>query len=459
MATTDSEVPLPPHSLEAEQSVIGGLLLDNEAWDRIADAIAVEDFYRRDHQQIFAAIVKQIEARKAVDVVTVYERLEVEGIAQQIGGLAYLAEIANNTPSSANLRRYAEIVREKATLRRLQASAYNILASIARPEGMGVDQIVDRAEASIFEVAQENLSRGSGVQPIKDVLGQVVDRVQALFDRDGNSGLSGTPTGLVDLDRLTSGLQDSDMIVVAGRPGMGKTTLALNVAEHIVLEERKPVAIFSMEMPATQLATRFIASIGRIDQSRLKSGQLTEDDWGQLTYALGRLHDAPLYIDETPALTPTELRTRCRRLQRVVGSKLGLVVIDYLQLMGGSSGKDSENRTQELSEISRSIKALAKELNCPIFALSQLNRSLENRANKRPVNSDLRESGAIEQDADIIMFIYRDELYNPDTHDKGMAELIIGKHRNGPTGVVRTVFRGENTRFENYTAGEAYSRD
>ncbi|THF57717.1 replicative DNA helicase [Pseudothauera rhizosphaerae] len=438
---------LPPHSLEAEQSLIGGILLDNAAWERVADLVGEADFYRDDHRRIYRHIAKLVDFGKPADVVTVFESLEKSGEAEQAGGIAYLAEIANSTPSAANIRRYAEIVRERAILRKLVAVGDEIAASALAPSGKDAKLLLDEAEAKVFEIAEAGARHASGFVSIQPILKQVVDRVQELYDRDNPSDVTGVPTGLVDLDGLTSGLQPSDMIVVAGRPAMGKTTFALNVAEHIAVECRLPVAIFSMEMPGTQLATRFISSIGRIDQSKIRSGRLGDEDWQRLTAAMGKLYDAPIYIDETPGLNPIDLRARCRRLARQCG-KLGLIVIDYLQLM--SSTRDGDNRAAELSEISRSVKSLAKELHVPIIALSQLNRSLEQRPNKRPVMSDLRESGAIEQDADIIMFIYRDEVYNPDSPDKGSAELIIGKHRNGPTGMVRLTFIGESTRFENY---------
>ncbi|WP_114650073.1 replicative DNA helicase [Pseudothauera hydrothermalis] len=441
---------LPPHSLEAEQSLIGGILLDNTAWERVADLVNEADFYRDDHRRIYRHIAKLIDLGKPADVVTVFESLEKSGEAEQAGGIAYLAEIANSTPSAANIRRYAEIVRERSILRKLVAVGDEIAASALAPSGKDAKVLLDEAEAKVFEIAEAGARHSSGFVPIQPILKQVVDRVQELYDRDNPSDVTGVPTGLVDLDAITSGLQPSDMIVVAGRPAMGKTTFALNIAEHIAVECRLPVAIFSMEMPGTQLATRFISSIGRIDQSKIRSGRLSDEDWQRLTAAMGKLYDAPIYIDETPGLNPIDLRARCRRLARQCG-KLGLIVIDYLQLM--SSTRESDNRAAELSDISRSVKSLAKELHVPIIALSQLNRSLEQRPNKRPVMSDLRESGAIEQDADIIMFIYRDEVYNPDSPDKGTAELIIGKHRNGPTGMVRMTFIGESTRFENYAGG------
>jgi replicative DNA helicase len=445
-----SAIKLPPHSLEAEQSLIGGILLDNAAWERIADLVNEVDFYRDDHRRIYRHIARLIDLGKPADVVTVFESLEKNGEAEQAGGLAYLAEVADNTPSAANIRRYAEIVRERAILRKLVAVGDEIAASALSATGKDAKTLLDEAEGKVFEIAEAGARHASGFVSIQPILKQVVDRVQELYDRDNPNEVTGVPTGFVDLDAKTSGLQPSDMIVLAGRPAMGKTSFALNIAEHVAVECRLPVAIFSMEMPGTQLATRFISSVGRIDQGKIRSGRLGDEDWQRLTAAMGKLYDAPLFIDETPGLNPIDLRARARRLSRQCG-KLGLIVIDYLQLM--NSSKESDNRSAELSEISRSIKSLAKELHVPIIALSQLNRSLEQRPNKRPVMSDLRESGAIEQDADIIMFIYRDEVYNPDSPDKGSAELIIGKHRNGPTGTVRMTFVGEYTRFENFASG------
>ncbi len=444
-----SSLKLPPHSIEAEQSLIGGILLDNAAWERIADLVTEADFYRDDHRRIYQHMSRLIDLGKPVDVVTVYESLEKNNESERVGGLAYLAEVANSTPSAANIRRYAEIVRERALLRRMVTVGDEIAASALNPAGRDAKMLLDQAEAKVLEIAEAGARHASGFVSIQPILKQVVDRVQELYDRDNPTDVTGVPTGLVDLDEKTSGLQPSDMIIVAGRPAMGKTTLALNIAEHVAIDCRLPVAIFSMEMPGTQLATRFISSLGRIDQHKLRTGRLGDEDWQRLTMAMGKLYDAPLFIDETPGLNPIDLRARARRLHRQCG-KLGLIVIDYLQLMTGT--KDSDNRASELSDISRSVKSLAKELHVPIIALSQLNRSLEQRPNKRPVMSDLRESGALEQDADIIMFIYRDEVYNPDSADKGSAELIIGKHRNGPTGTVRLTFIGESTRFENYAA-------
>lgn len=448
-----SALRLPPHSVEAEQSLLGGLLIDNTVWERVGDIVNEADFYRDDHRRIFRQIARLIELGKPADVVTVYEALEKNGEAEHVGGLAYLGEIANSTPSAANVRRYGEIIRERAILRKLVSVGDQIAASALTPSGKDAKTLLDEAEAKVFEIAEAGARTVSGFVPIQPILGQVVDRIQELYDRDSPAGITGVPTGLTDLDEKTSGLQPSDMIVLAARPGMGKTSLALNIAENVAVEAGLPVAVFSMEMPGTQLATRFLSSVGRIDQHKIRTGKLTDEEWQRLTYALGKLHEAPIFIDETPGLNPTDLRARCRRLHRQCG-RLGLIVIDYLQLM--TSLKESDNRSAELSEISRSVKSLAKELHVPIIALSQLNRSLEQRPNKRPVASDLRESGAIEQDADIIMFIYRDEIYNPDSPDKGMAELIISKHRNGSTGTVRMTFLGEFTRFENYSGAPSY---
>lgn len=448
-----SALRLPPHSIEAEQSLLGGLLIDNTVWERVGDVVNEADFYRDDHRRIFRQIARLIEMGKPADVVTVFEALEKNGEAEHVGGLSYLGEIANSTPSAANVRRYGEIIRERAILRKLVSVGDQIAASALTPSGKDAKTLLDEAEAKVFEIAEAGARTVSGFVPIQPILGQVVDRIQELYDRDSPAGITGVPTGITDLDEKTSGLQPSDMIVLAARPGMGKTSLALNIAESVAVEAGLPVAVFSMEMPGTQLATRFLSSVGRIDQHKIRTGKLTDEEWQRLTYALGKLHEAPIFIDETPGLNPTDLRARCRRLHRQCG-RLGLIVIDYLQLM--TSMKESDNRSAELSEISRSVKSLAKELHVPIIALSQLNRSLEQRPNKRPVASDLRESGAIEQDADIIMFIYRDEIYNPDSPDKGMAELIISKHRNGSTGTVRMTFLGEFTRFENYVGAPSY---
>ena len=445
----DSQVELlklPPHSVEAEQSVLGGLLLDNTAWDRIADLIAEAHFYRSDHRVIYRHITRLIENNRPADVVTVAESLESTKELQSIGGMAYLSALASNTPSAANIRRYAEIVRDRAILRRLAEVATGIADSAYNPMGRDATQLLDEAESKVFDIAEQGARGKQGFQDMPPLLTQVVERIDMLYNRDNPTDVTGVPTGFLDLDRMTSGLQPGDLVIVAGRPSMGKTSLAMNMAEHVALHSGLPVGIFSMEMASTQLVMRMLGSVGKLDQHRLRTGRLQDQDWQRLTEAVGKLNDAPMHIDETAALNPLELRARARRLHRQY-KQLGLVVVDYLQLMSASS--QGENRATELSEISRSMKGLAKELNCPVIALSQLNRSLEQRPNKRPVMSDLRESGAIEQDADLILFIYRDEVYNPDTSEKGIAEIIIGKQRNGPIGTVRLAFLGEFTRFEN----------
>lgn len=439
---------VPPHSIEAEQAVLGGLLLENSAWDRIADQVAELDFYRQDHRRLLRAITRLIAENKPADVVTVAELLQSQGELEAVGGLPYLVALTSNTPSAANIRRYAEIVRERAILRNLVEVSTNIADSAYFPAGKSSDQLLDEAEARIFQIAEGSNRGGAGFQEIQPLLRGCVERIDELFHQDNPNGITGVPTGYIDLDKMTAGLQPGDLIIVAGRPSMGKTSLALNIAEHVALDAGLPVGVFSMEMGAQQLAMRMIGSVGKIDSHKLRTGQgLADDDWTKLTFALGKLNDASLHIDETPALNPAELRSRARRLMRQVGGKMGLIVVDYLQLM--SSSAQGENRATEISEISRSLKALAKELDCPVIALSQLNRGLEQRQNKRPVMSDLRESGAIEQDADVIMFIYRDEVYNQDTDQKGVAEIIIAKQRNGPTGVVNLAFIGQHTKFEN----------
>jgi len=438
---------VPPHSLESEQSVVGGLLLDNQAWDKIGDVIRADDFYRYDHRVIFEHIAKLIDGSKPADVITVYESLQSSGKAEDVGGLAYLNTLATNTPSAANIRRYAEIVRDRAVLRRLITISDDIATTALNPQGKDTKTILDEAESKIFKIAEDGARGAGGFQELQPVLSKVVERIDELYHRDSTSDITGISTGFVDLDGKTSGLQPGDLIIVAGRPSMGKTAFSLNIGEHVAVEEGHAVAVFSMEMGATQLAMRLLGSVGRLDQHRLRTGRLTDEDWPRLTYAVEKMQNAQLFIDETPALSSMEVRARCRRLARQCG-QLGLVIIDYLQLMGSSS--PGENRATEISEISRSLKGLAKELNCPVIALSQLNRSLEQRPNKRPVMSDLRESGAIEQDADVILFIYRDEVYNPDSPDKGTAEIIIGKQRNGPIGTVRVTFLGMYTKFENY---------
>ena len=440
-------IKLPPHSVEAEQSVLGGLLLDNTAWDKIADMIGESDFYRADHRLIYRHISKLIGNSRPADVITVSESLESTRELDGIGGLAYLGALAQNTPTAANIRRYAEIVRERAIMRKLAEVGTDIAETAYNPMGKEAGQLLDEAESKVFAISEEGARGKQGFLDMQPLLTQVVERIDMLYNRDNPSDVTGVPTGFTDLDRMTSGLQPGDLVIVAGRPSMGKTSLALNMGEHVALETGMPVGIFSMEMGASQLVMRMLGSVGKLDQHKVRTGRLADEDWRKLTDAVGRLNDAPIHIDETAALNALELRARARRLHRQYG-KLGLIVVDYLQLMSASS--QGENRATEISEISRGLKALAKELNVPVVALSQLNRSLEQRPNKRPVMSDLRESGAIEQDADLILFIYRDEVYNPDSPDKGKAEVIIGKQRNGPIGTVTLVFQGEYTRFANF---------
>lgn len=586
---------IPPHSIEAEQSVLGGLLLDNEAFDRIADLLQEEDFYRHEHRLIWRYIARLISHQYPADVVTVYEALQQSGEIEEIKeGLPYLSSLAQETPSSANIRRYAEIVRDRSVLRRLLSASQAISSDALNPQGRDIRQLLDEAESKIFKISEEKSRGQSGFQPLSELLTYVVERVDELYRQNNPNDVTGIPTGFIDLDRMTSGLQPGELIVVAGRPSMGKaqpldalvktpsgwseigklktgdalssidgepskvlkifdqavrqvyrmhfsdgrsaeccgehlwrvyhenwnqpkiletdtlrsilkesrmrqrfwvdrvrggpdssyivsieqsrwtktrcisvshyshlyltnnqipthnTAFSLNIGEYVSIEHGLPVAVFSMEMGASQLAMRVICSIGRFDQQRLRVGRLHDGDWPRLTAAVQKIQEAQLFIDETPALNAIDLRARARRLSRQCG-KLGAIIVDYLQLMAGSSTGSSENRATEISEISRSLKALAKELDCPVIALSQLNRSLEQRPNKRPIMSDLRESGAIEQDADVILFIYRDEVYNPDSADKGTAEIIIGKQRNGPIGSIRLAFCGKYTRFENFT--------
>ena len=438
---------LPPHSIEAEQALLGGLLLDNTAWDKIGDFVAEADFYRADHRLIYQHVARLIEASKPADVVTVTEALERAGKLNDAGGLPYLAALAQNTPSAVNIRRYAEIVRDRAVLRQLVSVGAEISESALSPLGKSAEELINDAEARVFAISEQGARGRQGFVEIRPLIAQVVERIDQLHSNP--SEITGLATGYTDLDRMTSGLQPGDLVIVAGRPSMGKTALALNIAEHLCLVERLPVAVFSMEMSGTQLVTRMIGSVAKVDQLKVRTGRIADEEWPRLTDAWGRLNEAPLFIDESPALNALELRARARRLHRQVGGPgLGLIVIDYLQLMSATS--HGENRATEISEISRSLKALAKELSVPVIALSQLNRSLEQRPNKRPVMSDLRESGAIEQDADVIFFIYRDEVYNPDSPDKGVAEIIIGKQRNGPIGTVKLTFQGQFTRFENY---------
>ncbi len=443
------EIRTPPHSVEAEQAVLGGLMLDSNAWDAVADIVHASDFYRRDHRLIFEAITEVAEIRGSCDAVTVSEQLERKGRLDEIGGLAYLGTIARDTPSAANVRAYAEIIRERSILRQLVAAGGEIAAAATDSRGGSASELVDEAERRIFAIAERGSRGKSGFIAIKDVLPQTIDRLDLLHQSPGE--IRGVPSGFTQLDRKTTGFQAGDLIVIAGRPSMGKTTLAVNIAENAAIAKGVPSAIFSMEMSAEQLTLRLISSLGRVNQTHLRTGNFSEEDWSRIQGALAQLSGAPIFVDESPALTPTEVRARARRLKRE--HNIGLIVVDYLQLMQVSGTK--ENRATEISEISRSLKALAKELQVPVIALSQLNRAVEQRTDKRPVMSDLRESGAIEQDSDLILLIYRDEVYDPNTTRRGIADIIIAKQRNGPIGEVQLTFLGEYTRFENLVA-ESY---
>jgi replicative DNA helicase len=438
-------VKTPPHSIEAEQSVLGGMMLDNRAWDQIADRVREIDFYRHEHRIIFRVMARLVEQNKPLDVLTVAESLREIRELENAGGEVYLFELANNTPSVANVNAYADIVRERSVLRQLIATANDIASNAFNPQGRSTVELLDVAERSVFSISEQG-SRVGGPVNIKEYLAKTMDRIDTLYH--SNDSITGIPSGYHDLDNMTSGLQAADLIIVAGRPSMGKTTLAMNIAEHIAIKSKLPVLIFSMEMPGESIVMRLLSSLCRIDQLRIRTGKLEDEDWPRISSTVSMLSEAPLYIDDSPGLSPAELRARARRLSKEVG-KIGVIVVDYLQLMQVPGS--SENRTAEISEISRSLKNLAKELNVPVIALSQLNRGLEQRADKRPVMSDLRESGAIEQDADLIVFIYRDEVYNDNSPDKGTAEIIIAKQRNGPIGKVRLTFLGQYTCFENFT--------
>ena len=440
---------LPPHSVEAEQSLLGGLMLDQRAWDQIADIVSAEDLYRADHRLIFSAVAALVERNQPPDAVTVSEHLQRLGELEAAGGLPYLARLVQDTPSAANIRAYARIVRERAMLRQLIEIGGDIAASAHGSEGLSVDEIVDAAEQKVFEIADRGQRRGAGFKSLKQILPGTIDRLDMLSH--STSEITGISSGFAEMDRMTAGLQRGELIIVAGRPSMGKTTLAMNIAENAAIGGQVPTAIFSMEMSAEQLSFRMIGSIGRVNQTRLRTGKVTEQDWSRIDSAVSLMSAAPIFIDDSGALTPTEVRARARRLKREHG--LGLIVVDYLQLMQVTG--TVENRATEISEISRSLKALSKELDVPVIALSQLNRSVEQRQDKKPVMSDLRESGAIEQDADLIVFIYREEVYEPDTPRKGIADIIIAKQRNGPVGEFHLTFLGEYTKFENLVA-EAY---
>ena len=443
---------VPPHSTEAEQSVLGALMLNNDAWFDVADIVTAPDFYRPQHQIVFEAMAALSSNNQPLDAVTVSEALQARGLLDKAGGIAYLAELVESTPGASNAAAYARIVRDRSTVRKLIAVASRISERAFLPEGKSDEELLDLAEQEVFEIAEERVKNDGPVE-VNPLLERAVKRVQDLSKSQG--GLTGMPTGFKDLDYLTTGLQPSDLIIVAGRPSMGKTSFAMNMVEHAIINNNAATLVFSLEMPADQLVMRMLSSLARIDFSRMRSGELDEKDWDRFIGAAGQLRDKPLHIDDSAALTANEMRARARRIARQYkDSGLGLIVVDYLQLMRGS-GKP-ENRTTEISEISRSLKALAKEMRCPVVAAAQLNRALETRTNKRPIMADLRESGAIEQDADLILFVYRDEVYNKETEDKGVAEIILGKQRNGPVGTVKLSFLNQLVRFEDHVDSGRY---
>ncbi|NNF41373.1 MAG: replicative DNA helicase [Woeseiaceae bacterium] len=448
----EQRLKVPPNSIEAEQALIGGLMLNAQAWDKIADVVVGDDFYRKDHRLIFAAIAELVEAGSPCDVVTVSEYLDGRSELEQAGGLEYLATLANETTGAANARAYAKILRERATLRALINAGNEISGSAFASDGRTASQVLDDAERLVFEIAEKGSRGRRGFKSLKEILPAAVDRIDMLHQTEGS--ITGISTGYNEFDKMTAGLQPGDLVIIAGRPSMGKTTLAVNIAENAAIGSKVPTAIYSMEMPAQQLAFRMISSLGRVDQTHLRTGNFPDEDWSRINTAVQLMSDAPIYIDDTPSMSPTEIRARARRLHREHG--LGLIVIDYLQLMQVEGSK--ENRATEISEISRSLKALAKELEVPVIALSQLNRSVEQRQDKRPVMSDLRESGAIEQDADLIVFIYREEVYNQDTPRKGIADIAIAKQRNGPIGDFPLTFVGRYTKFENWVP-DAYAEE
>lgn len=451
--TASQTVRRPPQSINSEQSILGGLMIDNNALDSIIDLVQPDDFYRRDHRIIFEQISSMIQRGRPADVLTVSEALKDAGQENEAGGLAYLNELVNNTPSAANIRRYAEIVHDKSVLRQLITAGDRMVTNALAPEGRDTTQILDEAEREVLAINERNSRGQRGFQPMATLIREVSERIIDIYTNMKGSDVTGVPTGYPNLDKELSGMQRGDLIIIAGRPSMGKTSFAINIAENVGVRQELPVAVFSLEMGGDQLAQRLISSVANIDAQKLRKAQLSDEEWTAFSKAVHRLENKPIYIDDTPALMISELASRARRLMNQTGP-LGLIVVDYIQLMTGRAGSD--NRSTELSEISRGLKALAKELHCPIIVLSQLNRSLEQRADRRPIMSDLRESGAIEQDADVIMFIYREVVYNKDTPDKNLAEIIIGKQRNGPIGTLRMVFRGGNTRFEPWAGDVGY---
>ncbi|EGC72104.1 MAG: replicative DNA helicase [Haemophilus parainfluenzae] len=452
------QVSIPPHSTEAEQAVLGGIMLSNQHWDGIAERVIAEDFYTFAHKAIFQTMEELMRNQTPIDLITLDQALKAKGISDSVGGFAYLADLSNNTPNAINILAYAEIVREKAILRELIAVGNRIAENSYSPKGKDIKMVLDEAEREVFAIAEKRSSSTEGPQNVLSVLESTIARIETLGKLENHNGVTGVTTGFVELDKKTAGLQPSDLIIVAARPSMGKTTFAMNLCENAAMASDKPVLVFSLEMPAEQIMMRMIASLARVDQTKIRTGQnLEEAEWSKIASVFGMFKQKNnLYIDDSSGLTPTELRSRARRVYRENGG-LSMIMVDYLQLMRAPAFSD--NRTLEIAEISRSLKALAKELEVPVIALSQLNRTLEQRADKRPVNSDLRESGSIEQDADLIMFIYRDEVYNDNSEDKGVAEIIIGKQRNGPIGRVRLAFNGQFSRFDNLAEQREYRDD
>lgn len=452
------QVSIPPHSTEAEQAVLGGIMLSNQHWDGIAERVIAEDFYTFAHKAIFQTMEELMRNQTPIDLITLDQALKAKGISDSVGGFAYLADLSNNTPNAINILAYAEIVREKAILRELIAVGNRIAENSYSPKGKDIKMVLDEAEREVFAIAEKRSSSTEGPQNVISVLESTIARIETLGKLENHNGVTGVTTGFVELDKKTAGLQPSDLIIVAARPSMGKTTFAMNLCENAAMASDKPVLVFSLEMPAEQIMMRMIASLARVDQTKIRTGQnLEEAEWSKIASVFGMFKQKNnLYIDDSSGLTPTELRSRARRVYRENGG-LSMIMVDYLQLMRAPAFSD--NRTLEIAEISRSLKALAKELEVPVIALSQLNRTLEQRADKRPVNSDLRESGSIEQDADLIMFIYRDEVYNDNSEDKGVAEIIIGKQRNGPIGRVRLAFNGQFSRFDNLAEQREYRDD
>jgi len=452
------QVSIPPHSTEAEQAVLGGIMLSNQHWDGIAERVIAEDFYTFAHKAIFQTMEELMRNQTPIDLITLDQALKAKGISDSVGGFAYLADLSNNTPNAINILAYAEIVREKAILRELIAVGNRIAENSYSPKGKDIKMVLDEAEREVFAIAEKRSSSTEGPQNVLSVLESTIARIETLGKLENHNGVTGVTTGFIELDKKTAGLQPSDLIIVAARPSMGKTTFAMNLCENAAMASDKPVLVFSLEMPAEQIMMRMIASLARVDQTKIRTGQnLEEAEWSKIASVFGMFKQKNnLYIDDSSGLTPTELRSRARRVYRENGG-LSMIMVDYLQLMRAPAFSD--NRTLEIAEISRSLKALAKELEVPVIALSQLNRTLEQRADKRPVNSDLRESGSIEQDADLIMFIYRDEVYNDNSEDKGVAEIIIGKQRNGPIGRVRLAFNGQFSRFDNLAEQREYRDD